>query len=500
MGYFYCIFFALSALSVWGMYLTKVYKKENPVIEKVAKIAVIVWMSLYFLNLFLPDTYAMRTFNDVTPFESGENIWFILLRWCNDVAFIALPVAVFFKKDIFNKIVSYFLTVVCIANAAVFFKYIEGYTNMDFYALHGIESGGLSGIRFWSEEARAFFFNPVFRGMYFGVSMYLELMLIAFITLRSRESLVLNKNVKSVLKGLGVFALVFFSIMPIYAPQFIFKGYSKDFEVVFETFKMGTFFHFAWIIFVVLEGVALTLLFKKKSYEDRYIVILTLALSLLMQYNQMFTGIGELTTHRMPFQLCNMAPVFILIMLLTRSERVYHFTLVINAVGAIIAMAMCDTSPFGVTYIMNIHYIAEHTNVILAPILCATLGLFGKLETKHIKDFIIGFTIYFAFIFVLGGIFNGLEEATGNDYWDCNYLFMFDKESTTNIVGFVAPLFDIKFKLFNFFTISLVQFAVYAGFLAICTGAFFLMKWIMNGKKQTQQQTEEEVLVEDGNA
>ena len=152
--------------------------------------------------------------------------------------------------------------------------------------------------------------------------------------------------------------------------------------------------------------------------------------------------------------------------------------LVINTVGAIIAMVMCDTTPFGVAYVMNVHYILEHTVVILAPILCVTLGLFPKLKNKHVLDFIVGFSIYFGFVHFVGSIFTGIKELGGPnaDYWNCNYLFMFNKEETAKIVGFVAPLFDIKIKLFDFYTISLVQLLVYVVFLAICVGVFFLMR------------------------
>ena len=141
-------------------------------------------------------------------------------------------------------------------------------------------------------------------------------------------------------------------------------------------------------------------------------------------------------------------------------------------------MVLCDTTPFGVAYVMNIHYIFEHTVVILAPILCATLGVFPKLNNKHVIDFILGFTVYFGFVLLVGGIFTGLAERGGAnaDYWNCNYLFMFNKEESVAILGFVGPLFDVKIKLFDFFTLSLVQLVVYAVFAAICTGVFFLMR------------------------
>ncbi len=467
---FYGLFFAISSLCALGLSFICIYKKESLIIDKIAKIAVVVWMSLYFLNLFLPDGLVLRAYDDVFHFADGKNTWVVLLRWCNDLAFLVLPVAVFFKKQVFIKITAYFSLLACLVNVGIYCVNIEFFTSP--------LGAGIAEIRFLSDSAEEFLRNQTFRGIWYGVVTFLELMIIVFVITRNLDLLKQKPTKKSFLVGLGVFSMLFLSIMPIYAPQYIFKGYSLLGANAFDNFKMASPFHIFWIIFVIIEGVVLTKLFKNKSYEDRYIVVLMLALSLLMQYHQMFTCVGEITTHRMPFQLCNMAGFFILLMLLTRSEKIYHFTLVINSVGAIIAMVLCDTTAYGLAYVMNIHYVAEHTNVILAPILCATLGLFPKLKNKHVIDFIVGFAVYFTFVLLVGGIFTGIKELGGPnaDYWNCNYLFMFNKAETSKIVGFVAPLFDIKFKLFNFFTLSMIQLVVFASFTAICTGAFFFMR------------------------
>lgn len=472
MVYFYVTFFVLVIAATIAMYFTKVYKSENPIVEKIAKIVVISWMALHFINLFLPDSFAMRTFDNRLPYESGKDIWFAIFRWCNDVAFVVLPVAVFFKKDLFKKITAYFLLIACLANVIVYFKYMQGYTSPN--------GAGIMALRFFNEQTKAFFINPVFRSIYFGLSMFLELTAIIFITMRSGKELAISKDKKSMLLGFGAFFAIFLSILPIYVPQYLFKGYALVGNDFVDNFKMGSLFHILWIIGVVVEGFVITKVFKKRDADTKFIVVLTLALSLLMQYHQMFTGIGEITAHRMPFQLCNIAGLFIILMLITKNEKLYHFTIVINSVGAIIAMILCDTTPYGLTYIMNIHYVTEHTNVILVPILCATLGLFKPLQNKDIKDFIAGFTIYFVAILIIGGTFTGLYNTTGNDYWNCNYLFIFNKAETLGIVGFVGPLFDAKITLFNFYTLSLVQLVVYVVFTIICTGVFFLIKFLTN--------------------
>ena len=486
---FYAIFFTLAVLAILAMYFTKAYKSENPVVDKVLKIVCVVWMALYFLNLFLPDGFVLRTYDDISIYQTGKGIPYALFRWVREVSFIILPIAIFFKKPLFKKFVAFAVLPIALLNVILYFVSIKYYTSP--------MGAGIMPLRFFNEETKAFFINKTFRGIYFGVVSFLELMLASFITLRTGKDLKISKDWKSILLAIAAFVLIFVSVIPIYVPQYLSKGYSNVGAGNFDNFKMATPFHYIWIVGVVIEGVLLTLYFKKKSYQDRYIVAVVLALSLVLQYNTMFTCVGEITAHRYPFQLCNMAPLFILLMLVFRSEKIYHFAIVINSVGAIIAMALCDTTPYGVTYVMNIHYIAEHTNVILVPILCATLGLFAPLKIKDVKHFIAGFTMYFAFVFILGGIFTGLKETIADPnlagYWDCNYLYMFNKGDSVKIIGFAGPLFDAKITLFNFFTISLVQLVIYVVFLAICTGAFFLIKLLLGKNKNWEEPLKNEL-------
>jgi len=486
---FYVTYFVMVALAAGAfIFLKRRYlpaagiegaTPADAVREKTSKIVCIVWMSLYFLNLFLPNAFAMRTFDDVSPYVSGENIWFAFLVWFNDVAFLVIPIAIFQKNEMFKKVAAYFCLFFCLVNAAVFFKYIGFYTD----AAH---SAGIKELRFLSANAKAFFTNFTFRTIYFAIMFYLEAILLLNIVIFSGKSILPTFTVKRVLTFFAVLGGLLLSILPIYVPQYIFKGYSLSTEQTFFTFSFGKFFHIGWIIFTILEGVVITLIFRKKSYEVRYIVVLCLGLSLLMQYNEMFTGIGEITASRMPFQLCNMAAFFILLTLLTKSEKMYHFTLAINSVGAFIAMIICDSSPFGVTYIMSIHYMAEHTNVILAPLMCATLGIFKPLKIKDIKDFAILFTGLCVFIILLGGTFTGLYNTTGNDYWKCNYLFMFDKAATVKIIGFSGVFFDIKTTIGGFFPLSLMYLMAYVVFLAICIGAFCIL-WLFFREKKAKE-------------
>ncbi len=476
---FYAIYFAIAIIAIGALIITKAYKLENQIIDKILKIVCVVWMSLHFLNMLLPDGFVLRSYDDISMYKNGELIWYAMVRWIAEVSFVVLPIAVFYKKELFNKYTAYIVLAVNLLDTILYFKNIEFFTDPN--------GQGIMTLRFFDAETRKIFINTTFRSIWFGVLQFLELMLAVFITLRNKDQLKLNKDVKKALRNVGLFILLLITIVPIYVPQYLTLGYSMVSDNNFDNFKMGTPFHFIWIAFVIIEGIVLTIWFRKKSYTDRYILMVILALALFIQYHTMFTCVGEITAHRFPFQLCNMAPLFILLMLFTKSEKIYHFTIVINSVGAIIAMILCDTTPYGVSYVMNVHYILEHTNVILIPILCATLGIFAPLKTRDIKHFVIGFTMYFTFVLIVGGIFTGLKESIADQniasYWNCNYLYMFNKTETVGIVGFVGPLFDAKIKLFNFFTLSLVQPVIYLAFTAICTGAFFLIKLLLKNNK-----------------
>lgn len=68
---------------------------------------------------------------------------------------------------------------------------------------------------------------------------------------------------------------------------------------------------------------------------------------------------------------------------------------------------------------------------------------------------------------------------------------MHNKEETVKIVGFVAPFFDMRIKLFNFFPLSVVQLVIFIAFSAICTGAFFAIKALLNIGNKAEKEVKE---------
>ena len=429
--------------------------------EKILKTLVVVFMTLTFINVLLPDEFVIGILK--LPYRA--NVFEMLIRWFNFVAFITLPIAVFFKRDTFKKISVYFCLPVVLIFTLMFPTIIKGYTS---------ELGtGIVDMRILQEFIATFMRNGVFRSAIFFGMVLSEITCIILMIIEDRKFLKFNKdNIKSFITLLPILILI---IMPIYAPETLFNTHT---DLIFLRFS---WMHILWIIGLILEVIILCLIFRKRSEEDRYILVLILSLCLLIQYNQLFSSLGELTIERLPLMLCNVAAIVTVISIAFKNKGIYLFNILINVVGGIIALIVLDVeTPNGIMGILskdNMHYIFEHNNVILIPILCLVLRVFTPFEKKDYKTFITYFTIYFLFVFVVGTIFNALGKMNNEvEYYYCNYMYLFDKETAAALIPFTAGLFDINFEIGYATFYPIVQPAIYLLFVGLGTGMFFLLK------------------------
>lgn len=441
-------------------------KREK--IVKLTKILVLIFMSLTFVNILLPDSFVIGI-HRLNPEGIRLSVFQMIIRWFNFSSFVILPVAVYFDKKIFKKVAIYF----CLPVALIYFglvgEILPCYTDS--------KGTGIVDIRYLPEFISEFMRNGIFRGFIFVLMCLSQLLVIGLLIYKDWTVIKFKKS------EIIPFILLLFgsiiTILPIYALEGIFNTYSNF------IFKPYGVIHFSWIILVIGEGVVFTMLFKNKSYEDRYILVLVLALSLFLQFNQLFSSLGELTCKRMPFQLCNIAAYIILISILSKSRNLFLFNILVNVVGGLIALVVMDAETSnGILSKGNIHYIVEHHNVILTPILCLTLGIFTPIKKEDYKMFFIYFTGYFLIIFVLGTIFNSIYNANPeqNDYFYCNYLFMFDQETAARLVGYAGNLFNIKIQIGTIKIYPLIQSIIYVVYLLLGTGMFFLLKRLVKEK------------------
>ena len=74
-----------------------------------------------------------------------------------------------------------------------------------------MNGAGIAEIRFLSDSAEEFFRNQTFRGIWYGILSFLELMLIVFVITRNINVFNQKPTKKSFLVALGVFLMLFFS-------------------------------------------------------------------------------------------------------------------------------------------------------------------------------------------------------------------------------------------------------------------------------------------------
>ena len=435
--------------------------KKTPFL-RLSKTLVLIFMSLTFINTLLPDEFLIGI--HILTYKHNE--FQMIIRWFNFVSFLVLPIAVYYDKKVFKKIAVYF----CLPVALIF---LFMYNNLIYYYTSDLGTG-ISDIRYLPDVVRNLMYDKAVRSIIFFTTSITQILTILIIIKRDPNALKFKKN--EIIPFVILIPLLTFLILPPYALEGIFHSYSNVMFTVFSTA------HIVWILSVFFEIVILTLLFKNRSYEDRYILVLLLALSLFVQYNQLFSSLGELTCKRMPFQLCNIAAYLILVSIITKNRDLFLFNILINVAGGLIALFVMDVENNGILNKANIHYIVEHHNVIITPLLCLILGIFKPITNKDFKRFVLYFSGYFIFVFVLGTTFNAIYKATESSYFYANYLFLFDQDVAARLLPFAGSLFNFKICIGSVTIYPIVQSLIYMAFFLIGTLTFFILKTAVREK------------------
>lgn len=426
--------------------------------QRVLKICVVVYACMMIIGLLLPDAFALSQSSEYLG--GGIHQGHAVIRLLSGTTFVLLPISIFFKNRNIRNITIYFTIIISCLQIAFYGEYITWFTS---------EAGrGLASLPI-SEGFKNFLLNRTFRGIYFGIELFFQITL----------PLILAMNEKHVfnVKDRGEWGRFFLYIplliitcTPIYAPQYLF-GYSNI------LFKPYGYLHFLWIIVVIGLCFGLYFAFRKRSQEDKFVLLFVLSLSLIMQYNQMFSAIS-LNVKRLPLQLCNIGAFFVLLSLITKNRVIFNFTAIINVVGVLFALSMPDVDGKGLFYLYNIHFIFEHTNVLVIPLLALAFGLFPRLDKKALKDCILLFSIYFITVLCLGTMFNAISLATGKGIYEANWMFMFSQAVASSKLPSVGKLFDINFKIGYATFYPVIQLLVYVVFLAVVILIYFLIRLI----------------------
>ena len=337
--------------------------KQN--IDKYLKISCIIYMILIIIGIFLPDAYV----TGIQDLTERPNAFLMIVKWFNYVSVLAFPIAVFYKRPTFKKICVYFCSVIGIIFLLLYSEVIKGYTS---------ELGtGICDIRYLPPFVESFMKNVIFRTIFFFSTILIELVTVGLIIYEDlkNEKTIFRFKKSDVVNLVIILPLLIMSILPPYALEGIFFTYTN---VIFKAFTIP---HFIWLICIVAEIVICVIIFRKKTKEDAIILVTILALSLFVQFNLLFSTLGELTCKRLPLQLCNIASYLTIISIVFNKRKLFLFNALVNIPGALIAVFVMDVEGKGILYWSNIHYIVEHHNVIVVPLLCLLLGVFEPLIT-----------------------------------------------------------------------------------------------------------------------
>ena len=342
------------------------------------------------------------------------------------------------------------------------------YTYVPYFT--SIEGRGINNISSLPPYIKAFFINEIFRTIWFSLLLLIEL-IIPLVLLIFEKHRFTFKDKNEIKNYLLVLLSMLLLMVPIYIPQVIF-GFSN---IIFKAYGI---IHIGWLLFIVVEIILLIKIFKNKSYEEQYILCLILALVTLFQYNSMFSL--TISFKRLPLQLCNLASYFLIVIaIITKNKHIFNFNFIVNALGALIAILMPDLDNKGIFNVWNMHFITEHTHILIVPILALTFKIFPRIDKDSLKDAFIGFSICFVFCLVFGTFMNGLVKMTGETKFEVNYLFMFDMKKATEVLTFIKGIATIEIAFGKYFICyPVVQILVYVVYFSLCIGVWLLIKLI----------------------
>ena len=463
---FYVFFFiALAAVLALGIIGKIKTPCESGVFHskmaKGLKIAAVVYAGLCLFCIVLPDAF-MLSYDENQLVLTGQVRVFALLRWFTGVAFIALPAAVLFPVRAVRNVAVYFCSTLALVSVFFYPTYMSYFESLS--------GKGLAGIEVVGESFKAFLRNATFRSIVFGLVKLLEIAIPVLFAVNEKH--VFNvKDKKEWLNFAIVLPCLIFLALPIYVPQHLF-GYSS---LIFDAWSLP---HILWLVLVGVETAVLFFLFRRKSKIEKKALCFVLALSLLMQYSQVF-GSMTITMGNLPLQLCNIGAFLLVFSIWTENKKLVDFTVVVNVTGVLLALAVPDLDGEGLFYLYNMHFILEHTNLVIAPLLAMMFGVFPRVDKKTVKHLVVGFSIYFAAVFLLGTVTNALKSATGNSFYGANYFFMFDPAKAEELVGGLAGIFSVELRLGEHVLLyPVAQVLIFVVFTGMCIGVYYAIRGI----------------------
>lgn len=424
------IIFAFSLIIIILAYT--LIKKEID-ISKYIKLLSVAFCVFGIIRYFLSDSF-------VEIVSGGQDILQSILRWTYHIAYAVIPISIFFGNKLFRNIAVCFtlpVSVVC----TIFFD-----DTFEYFITNG--AGG-------------YYIPEVARAIFYSLELTLAIILPVLMALSSKHIIKVDSP-KEALINIVLVPLMMIQMMPSYIPKSLLSDFTMDTGMFGE-------FHIMWLATLLIETIALHFIFRNKSDEDKKLLLIFLVIAQVMHTTSPM--IRGFTLSRLPFQLCNIAAFFYFYMIVKRNKKVFDFCYLANLIGAAIAIALASFSSDTLSF-WNIHYIYEHSFVVMVPVLAYSLGYFKRLDKNSLKYMFKYFTIYFVFVFIFGTLANGLD--TSLDPFPVNHFYMFNPTVAVEYLPFVDFVDCVHWTFGEFQVFPVLVVTIYIVFNALNVLFYFI--------------------------
>ena len=410
-------------------------KQSDTVFYRVLRIFTIVFCIVGFFRFMLCDGFIYVINGGVMHeiYYENSDLLSTILRWGYFAHYSVLPMAVFTKSRLFRNLACYYCLPFSVLSAVYFERFMPYFTQN-------------TGVGIYAPAT--------FRYVYFVVELVLAISII--LTLCVREKHVLRvTDPWEIVRLIISLPFIAFCTMPAYVPQSIF-GYSG-----IEVSTFGAV-HLLWMAALVVITLVLYRIFRFRGFEDRYNLCLFLTFALFFHYNSLY--LMGFSLPRLPIQLCNLAAFFYIIAIPFKLNKFFQFCFIVNITGTLIAILSPDFATTGLGF-WNLHYVYEHSLVLMIPVLAMGLRIFPRITRRSLKYAAIGFACYFVFCVIGGGLLNIFSNYTGQEV---NYFFMFDFDKAKTFVSFISfvDMWSVTIGAFTFYPILMM--IIFVAFSLLC--------------------------------
>lgn len=426
-----------AAFVTLGMLL---YKKKPEKFDICFKVAVVTFCVIGNLRYPLSDGIMLVL--------DGADIPQSLLRWGYHIGYAVLPMAVFFERRLFRNIATCFSLPMSLL-AVIFYNSTFSY--------------------FMTKNDDTWLISAPFRHVIYIAELTLAVAIPTLILITKGHRM----NVRSRSEWLNMLAAIpatLFMMMPAWMPQALF-GYGNSI-ITPEPFSL---MHLGWIAYIIVACIVIIRVFKNKEESVKRELCIFIAIAQVL--NTMSIFLKGFTFHRAPLQLCSIAAFFYLYTMITRNRKFFEFCFISNLVGAFIAVVLMDFNSDALSF-WNIHYMLEHSFVIILPIVALNIGLFPRIDHTAIKPIAKIFACYFVFCLISGTIINVFSYNPEPNFYTVNYFYMFDLKCATDYVPLAGFTGLISFNIGRMTLYPLLVIVVFVFFLALCYLFYFMMQGI----------------------